>query len=198
MLDITKLAKKEGIKNTIVSNGFINEEPLKELCKYLDGVNIDLKSIKNKFYKDECKAWIDPVLDSLKLMKKKKIWVEVTNLLIPTLNDGEKEIKELSKWVKDNLGISVPLHFSAFYPCYERIDLQSTPPSKVKKAREIARDIGLKYVYSGNIMDWESNSTFCPKCKKLLIKRLGFHVVENNLDKGKCKFCKEKIEGVWS
>ena len=114
------------------------------------------------------------------------------------LNTNENEIKELSNWTKDNLGISVPLHFTAFYPCYERMDLPRTTEDEVKKARQTALDLGLKYVYAGNILDWESNSTFCPECKKLLIKRLGFHITENNLDKGKCKFCKEKIDGVWN
>lgn len=198
MLSIAKIAKKEGIKNTIVSNGFINKEPLKKLSKYLDGANIDLKSIKDSFYRKECKGWIDPILDSLKILKEKEVWLEITNLIIPTLNDKKEEIKQLSDWVKKNLGSSVPLHFNSFYPCYERMDLMSTSLDKVKEARKIALDIGLRYAYAGNILDWETNSTYCPKCGELLIKRMGFKVVENKLENGVCRFCKEKIDGVWN
>lgn len=198
MLDIAKLAKKEGIKNTIVSNGFINKEPLTKLCRYLDGANIDLKSINDSFYREECKGWIDPILDSLKTLKEKGVWLEITNLIIPTLNDKNEEIKKLSEWVKKNLGSSVPVHFTAFYPCYERMELRPTSPDKVQEARKIALDAGLKYVYAGNILDWESNSTYCPKCGELLIKRLGFKVAENKLNNGKCSFCNERIDGVWN
>jgi len=198
LLDIAKLAKKAGIKNTIVSNGFINPAPLKELCKYIDGTNIDLKSINDKFYKEVCEARVSPVLETLKILKKEKVWTEITNLIIPTLNDSEKDIKELVKWVKENLGKETVLHFTAFYPCYKLSHLSPTPIETLKKARKIALGAGLKYVYTGNLEDEDGESTFCPKCKKLLVKRRLFSIIENNLKKGKCSKCDEKIDGVWS
>jgi len=197
MLDIAKLAKKQGIKNMIVSNGFINPEPLKQLCKYIDGANIDLKSIDNNFYKKICDARVKPVLESLKILKQEEVWVEITNLLIPTLNDKEKDIERLVGWIKNNLGAEVPVHFTAFYPTYQLSNLPRTSIETLKKARKQAKKAGLKYVYTGNIPDDEGDNTFCPKCKKLLIKRRLFSVIENNLKESKCPYCNEKIDGVW-
>lgn len=197
ILEIAKLAKKEGVRNIIVSNGFINPEPLKELCRYIDGANIDLKSIKEGFYKDVCGARTQPILETLKILKQKKIWIEVTNLLIPTLNDRTNEIEELVYWIKENLGIDTPLHFSAFYPSYKLIKLPATSITILKKARNLALDAGLKYVYTGNFPDMEGSTTFCPKCKKAIIKRQGFNITENCIDKGKCQ-CGEKIAGIWN
>ncbi len=197
MLDIAKLAKKAGIKNMIVSNGFINPEPLRELCKYLDAANIDLKSIDEEFYKKVCEGRVKPVLDSLKILKKEKIWIELTNLLIPTLNDKEKDTKKLVKWVKNNLSVNVPIHFTAFYPCYKLLDLPRTSVETLKMARKLAMKEGMKHVYTGNIQDDEGDSTFCPKCKKILIKRRLFSITENNLNRGKCPSCNHKIPGFW-
>ncbi len=197
-LEISKLAKKNNIKNIIVSNGFINPIPLKELCKHIDAANIDLKSINDKFYKDICEARVEPILEALKILKKEGVWLEITNLLIPTLNNSEKEIKNLIKWIKKNLGTKVPLHFTAFYPCYELLSLPPTPAETLKKARKIALQEGLKYVYTGNVQDDEGNNTFCPKCKKMLIKRRLFSVIENNLKQNRCKYCDEKIDGVFA
>jgi pyruvate formate lyase activating enzyme len=197
MLDIAKLAKKAGIKNVIVSNGFINPAPLKELCKYIDAANIDLKGIEDSFYKNICEARVAPVLETLKILKKEKVWLEITNLIIPTLNDSEKDIKKLVDWVTENLGKENVLHFTAFYPQYQLSHLTPTSPRILEKARKIALDAGLKYVYTGNIQDNEGNNTYCPKCKKPLIKRRLFSITENNLKKGCCTYCDEKIGGVW-
>jgi len=199
MQDIAKLAKKSKIKNTAVTNGFINPEPLKKLCKLklIDGSNIDLKSIKNDFYKKICGARLNPVLESIKIMKQHGVWIEITNLLIPGLNDSESEIKKLVSWIKKNIGVNVPLHFSAFYPVYKLSNLLPMPAEKIKKARKIALDLGMKFVYTGNIYDEEGNNTYCPKCKELLIKRIGFNTIENKIKKGKCFNCKEKIPGIW-
>jgi pyruvate formate lyase activating enzyme len=196
MLDCAKIAKKKGIKNVIVSNGFINEEPLKELCEYIDGANIDLKAFNNKFYKDTCSAWLEPVLESLKILKQRKIWLEVTNLIIPTLNDDLKEIKKMCLWIKENLGTEVPLHFTAFYPCYKLLKIPGTNLEILKKARKIALNTGIKYSYVGNVFAAEENNTYCPKCGKLLIERSGFSVIKNNIKNSKCS-CKEKIPGVF-
>jgi len=196
MLDTAKLAKKKNIKNTIVSNGFINEGPLRELCKYIDAANIDLKSFDNDFYKKVCDAWLEPVLNSLKILKENNVWLEITNLIIPTLNDDLREIKKMCKWIKENLGEEVPLHFSAFYPTYKLLDKPRTSGEILMKARETALKEGIKFVYVGNVQT-EANNTYCPKCKKLLIERQGFFVTENNIKDNKCSKCGEEIAGVF-
>ncbi len=197
MLDIAKIAKKENIKNIIVSNGFINKEPLKELCKYIDGANIDLKSLSPEFYEEICHARLAPILETLKLLKQQGVWVEVTNLLIPTLNDSDEQISKLIEWVKENLGHDVPLHFTAFYPYYKLNHLPPTSIATLKKARKMALDHGFHYVYTGNIPDEEGSTTYCPRCGKPIIKRIGFEIIENNLIEGRCP-CGEEIAGMWS
>jgi len=196
MLDCAKIARKKGLKNTIVSNGFINKEPLKELCKYIDGANVDLKAFNNKFYKDICSAWLEPVLESLKILKQENVWLEVTNLIIPTLNDNLDEIKKMCIWIKENLGTNVPLHFTGFYPCYNLLDLPGASPEILKKARKIALSIGIKHSYVGNVFSAEENNTYCPKCNRLLIERSGFGIIKNNIKNNKCS-CGEKISGVF-
>lgn len=196
MLDTAKLAKKKGIKNTMVTNGFIKQEPLQELCKYINGVNCDLKSFEDSFYKKICSARLPPVLETLKTLKKNNIWFEITNLIIPTLNDDFKKIKEMCVWIKKNLGVESPMHFTAFYPCYKLSDLPPTPSSILIKARKIALDLGFNYVYIGNVYAKEGNNTYCTKCGELLIERYGFSVLTNNIQKGKCS-CGQKIAGVW-
>jgi pyruvate formate lyase activating enzyme len=197
MLDIAKLAKQQGIKNTIVSNGFINPKPLKQLCKYLDAANIDIKSMSDGFYKKTCGAKLNPVLETLKILKKQRIWIEITNLLIPGLNDKEQDIKKLVRWIRNNLGVEVPIHFTAFYPCYKLSHLPPTSIETLKKARDIALEKGIKYVYTGNLPDEHGNDTFCPKCGSVLIKRKLFSIIENNIKKGKCINCNIKIKGFW-
>ncbi|MEM4318387.1 MAG: AmmeMemoRadiSam system radical SAM enzyme [Candidatus Pacearchaeota archaeon] len=196
MYDVAKLAKKARIKNIIVSNGYIQEEPLKKLLKFLDGANIDLKSINNEFYLKVCKAKLEPVLKCLKIISKNKCWLEITNLIIPSLNDKDEEIEVLIDFVA-GLGKNIPLHFTAFFPHYKLLDKPSTPEFILLKAREKALK-KLNHVYAGNIMNVEANTTYCTKCKKSLIKRFGFDVIENNVKKGKCAFCKTKIAGVFS
>ncbi len=196
-LDIAKLAKKNKLKNIIVSNGFINEEPLKEWCKYLNGANIDLKSFDDKFYRELTTASIKPILNTLKILKENNVWLEITNLIIPKKNDNIEEIKKMSTWIKDNLGKDTPLHFSRFSPMYKMSNIQSTTEKTLLKAKETALKAGLKYVYIGNINIENSENTYCPKCKKLLIERMGFTVLQNNIKNGKCS-CGEKIPGIWS
>jgi len=196
MLDSAKLAKKKNIKNVMVSNGFINEKPLLELCKYIDAANIDLKAFDDNFYKKICEARLEPVLNTLKILYNKKIWLEVTNLLIPKLNDKEKQIKELCLWIKENLDENVPLHFSRFFPMYKANGFQITSFESLENAYVIAKDIGLKYVYVGNI---ESNyeNTYCPNCDVLLIERSSFLVNKINIKNNKCSKCNKKINGTW-
>ncbi len=196
MIECAKLAKKKGIKNVIVSNGFINQEPLKELCKYIDGANIDLKSFDNDFYKKITNSWIQPVLESLKILKKNNVWLEITMLIIPKLNDDPEKIKQMCNWIRDNLGKDVPLHFSAFYPCYKLLGYPPTKKETLLKARKITLETGLKYVYVGNVGPSDENNTHCYECNSIAIERLSFGVVKNNLKKGKCP-CGENIPGVF-
>jgi len=197
MLDICKEANKNNVRNVTVTNGFINPEPLKQLCKYLDASNIDIKSINNDFYENICEAKIAPILESIKMMHKEGIWIELTNLLIPGFNDSEKDIIKLVTWIKNNLGEEVPLHFSAFYPCNKMLNIPPTNPKTVVNARKIAMNLGLKYVYTGNMHNTEGETTYCPECNKALITRKGYEIIENNLKKGKCLYCEKSIAGVW-
>jgi len=197
MLETAKIAKKNKIKNIMVSNGFIEQKPLIELCKYLDAVNIDLKSIDNNFYQKISGAWIEPVLETLKTINQKKPWLEVTNLLIPKLNDKPQQINKLIEWIKKNLGKEVPLHFSAFFPAYKLNDMPSTDAATLMTARKTAIKQGLKYVYLGNIATTNEENTHCPKCKKRIIQRVGYNIITNEIKKGKCLHCGYKIAGVW-
>lgn len=197
MYDTFKLAKKKNIKTVSVTNGFINEKPLKDLLPYLDAANVDLKFFNDKTHREITTAWLEPILNTLKTINKSKTWLEITNLIIPTLNADLNEIKKMCEWIKENLSIEVPLHFSAFYPCYKLINLPPTSEDILIKARDIAKKVGLKYVYMGNLRTEGGETTFCPKCKKALIKRFGFFVTENNIKENKCIYCKEKINGVF-
>lgn len=196
VLDTAKLARKKGLKNIIVSNGFINQEPLKELIPYLDAANIDLKAFDNDFYKNICDAKPGPVLETIKTLHKNKVHLEITNLVIPTLNDNPKMINDMCEWIVKNIGKEVPLHFTAFYPCYKLTGIMPTQPKILINAGDIALKKGIKYVYVGNIAGMDSN-TNCPKCKKLLIQRNFYNITESNIINGKCKFCKQEINGVW-
>jgi pyruvate formate lyase activating enzyme len=196
MLESAKLAKQNNLKNVLVSNGFINEKPLKELLPYIDAANIDLKSFDNNFYKNVCSGQLKPVLDTLKSIKKAGVHLEITNLIIPNLNDNMKLIDKMCRWVHKNLGDDVPLHFSAFYPCYRLLDKEPTPIKTLLKAKKIAEKNSLNYVYLGNVSS--DSSTYCPKCKKILIEHKIYKTNQKNIINGKCKFCKEKIKGVWS
>ncbi len=157
-----------------------------------------MKVLDDAIYRKYTGAWLAPILDSLKILKQQGVWLEITNLIVPDVNDDKKLIKKLIIWVKENLGADVPLHFSAFYPAYQMLDKTPTSPNIVKEARRLAIKEGLNYVYTGNIHDEEGSITYCPSCKKALIKRAGFSVTENNISEGKCKFCEEKIPGIWN
>ena len=197
MYDTAIIAKKNGIKNTMHSCGYINEKPLRKLSKYMDAADIDLKGFTEDFYSRICSGSLKPVLNSLVVLKEEKVWLEITNLLIPTLNDDMKKIREMSRWIQKNLGADVPLHFSRFFPNYKLTNLPPTPLETLVEARKTAMDAGLRFVYIGNIRQ-EAESTFCPKCKKLLIERIGYFLKQNNISDGKCKFCSISIAGIWS
>lgn len=197
MYDTAVIAKKSGIRNTMHSCGYINEKPLRRLSRYLNAADIDLKAFTEDFYNRICGGSLKPVLHSLVVLREESIWLEVTNLVIPTLNDNMKTIGEMSRWILKNLGADVPLHFSRFFPNYKLNNLPPTPPDTLTDARKAAMDAGLKFVYIGNIRH-EGESTFCPNCKKLLIERIGYFVKQNNISNGRCRFCGTPIPGVWS
>ena len=198
MLDISKLARSKGLKNGMHTCGYINQEPLKELLKYMDAVNVDLKGFNEEFYqKMGAFASLEPVLNTLKTVKKEGVWLEITNLIIPGLNDNPKEIKKMCEWIKENLGRDTPMHFSRFMPSFKLQNLPPTPISKLEEAYKIAKDAGLDYVYIGNVPGQAGENTYCPQCKKLIVGRLGYRITENNIKDGKCKFCGYKISGIW-
>ncbi len=197
MLATAKLAHKKGLKNVVISAGYINPEPLKELCKYVDAIKIDLKAFNNSFYKRIVGGELEPVLQSLKVIKEQGIWLEIVYLVIPGENDNPEEIKDMAQWIKENLGENIPLHFSRFHPTYKLINLPPTPKETVKKLRQIAIDQGLKYVYTGNLGDWETESTYCPNSQEIAIQRQGFFIIEeDNIKNGLCPDG-EIIPGVW-
>ena len=191
------LANKEGIKNIFVTNGYMTEEALKMIQPYLDAANVDLKSFQEKFYKEICGARLQPVLENLRMMRQLGIWVEITTLVIPTLNDSDKEFEEIAQFIV-SLGPEVPWHISAFYPTYKMLSLPRTPASLLHRAREIGIRAGLQYVYCGNIPGEEGEDTFCPHCSRKVIERVGFRVAKNEVIKGECSHCHTRIDGVWN
>jgi pyruvate formate lyase activating enzyme len=197
MLETAKLARAAGIKNIMHSSGYINEEPLKALAKYLDAANVDLKGFSDDYYRDLCEGTLTPVLNTLEVLHQQGVHIEITNLILPGYNDDPALIRKMCLWIKDNLGEDTPLHFSRFFPMYKMLGLNPTPQKTLEDARQIAKDSGLKYVYIGNLAGNPAENTYCPKCKKLLIERRGYFVLQNNIQDGKCKFCGEKIAGIW-
>ncbi len=196
-LDTSIIAREKGIRNILVSAGFINEEPLRKLCKTIDAANIDLKSFKESIYLKLNAGKLQPVLNTLTILKEEGVWLEITNLVIPGWTDDMVMIQEMCTWLYKNGFEDTPLFFSRFQPLYKLTQLPATPVATLNRAREIALDTGLKYVYSGNVPGSSSENTYCPKCKKLVILRKGFSILENNLNQGSCKFCNEKVPGVW-
>ncbi len=196
-VDTAKAAHAGGLKTVVVTNGYIGDKRRAEFFGVMDAANVDLKSIRNEFYRKYCSATVEPVLETLRyLARKPEFLLEVTNLIIPTLNDSEEEITELAGWVRKNLGAETPLHFSAFRPAFELQNLPSTTPQTLFKAREIALAAGLTYVYTGNIDDPAGQTTYCPQCHQAVISRHRFQVDELNLgEDGCCGFCGQSIRG---
>ncbi len=195
-LDTARLAVTKGIKNIFVSNGYMTEECLTDIHPDLHGANIDLKSFEDKFYREQCGAKLGPVLKTLETMKKMGVWLEVTTLLIPGLNDSPKELKGLAKFLAD-LDPDIPWHISRFHPTYHLTNVSPTPPESIHRAKDIGYEEGLKYVYSGNIPGDKGEKTYCHECGELLIDRFGFSVRKNRLVSGRCPDCQADIPGVW-
>jgi pyruvate formate lyase activating enzyme len=198
LTDVARAGKKEGLRHALVSCGFMNPEPLKEMCGVLDAIKIDLKGFDEDFYRNVCQAELRPVLRSIKQIAGSGVHLEIVNLVVPTLNDSEKMMRALVDWVAGDLGPDVPIHFTRFHPDYQLLNLPPTPIATLDKARDLALSRGIHYPFVGNVPGHPGNHTYCPKCGKIVIKRNNFFVEELNLKSGKCKFCGTAIAGVWS
>lgn len=192
-LETAKLAKKKGLKNVFVTNACIQKKPLEVISPYLDAANIDLKSMNENFYRKICKADLKKVLNTIKEYYKLKIHIELTTLIIPGLNDSNKQIKKICEWVLNNLDKNVPLHFSRFYPQYLMKDKPITSIETIKNAVKTAKQLGIKYAYAGNVIDRELNNTYCHNCGEEIIDRTGSTTIVKNLKKYKCEKCKTRL-----
>jgi len=196
-LDCSRKVREAGKKNILVSAGYINRRPLEELCKVTDAATIDLKAMTDKFYREVCGATLKPVLAALETFKRCGVWLEVSNLVLPTMNDRDEDFRHLASWLKSNLGADTPLHFLRFMPHYRMRELPPTPEATLNRAREIARAEGLRYVYIGNLAQADASSTRCPQCGKTVIERTGYRLRDNLLRRGNCPGCGTSIAGVW-
>ena len=197
MYDSAVAGHEVGVQSAMISNGYIKAEPMKDLCGVLDAVKIDLKAYTERFYKELVAGELRPVLDTLVLLKKENMWFEIVYLVIPGQNDDPKELADMCKWIAAELGVDVPVHFTRFTPQYRLTNLPPTPVKTLKRSREIGLNAGLHYVYVGNVPGHEGENTYCPGCNKIMIRRVGFTIGENNLTEGKCPKCGHQIAGLW-
>ncbi len=198
LTDIARRAHDRKTACVLVSCGFMQEKPLREMCDgLLDGVKIDLKGFSPDFYRDVCQAELAPVLRSIRQVHLSGVHLEIVNLVVPSLNDSETMLKELAKWIFGELGPDVPVHFTRFHPDFRLLNLPPTPVSTLERAYEIAREVGLHFPFVGNVPGHPGNHTFCPRCGKIVIARSGFFVTDVHLRNGLCEFCDEPIAGVW-
>jgi len=195
--DSSILARQAGIKNAIVTAGYINKEPLLKFCKVIDAANVDLKSFSDDIYLRLNAGSLQPVLNTLLTLKEEGVWLEITNLVVPSWTDDMDMIKRMCDWLVSNGFKDTPLHFSRFHPSYKLTQLPPTPVNILTSAREIALKEGLEHVYIGNVPGLNAEHTVCSGCGEVVIKRRGFVIIENNIRDGKCSFCSEKIAGVW-
>jgi pyruvate formate lyase activating enzyme len=194
--DTAKLAKKEGLANVFVTNGYMRPEALEKIEPFLDACNVDLKAFQESFYKEMCGAHLQPVLDSIRLMKELNIWIEITTLVIPGRNDSERELTQIARFIKD-VDPNIPWHISRFHPDYNYTDSHPTPVESLRLARSIGIREGLRFIYIGNVFG-ESEGTACPDCQRILIPRQGFYISDNRIQKGKCPYCGAHIAGVFA
>jgi len=197
MYDTAVKGRKAGLGSVMITNGFIERKPMEELCGVLTAVKVDFKAFSEEFYQNICSGHLQPVLDTLQLVHSKGVWLELVVLVVPSLNDSDDEFKRMSRWVLKNLGPDVPIHFSRFHGMYKLKNLPPTPVSTLERARRIAMDTGLHYVYLGNVSPHPAENTYCPGCGKEIISRFGFIVAANRLVDGRCPNCGREIPGVW-
>lgn len=195
--DVSIYAKEKGMKNVVASGGFINPEPLKEWCKTIDAFSIALKGFDNKFYEKVIGCEMKPILSCIETIKSQNVWLEIVTLIVPTMNDDLKKTEEMCKWIKKTCGEKTPVHFGRFVPEYKLKDLPRTPVPTLEKCREVGLNTGLKHVYIFNVSPHEGNNTVCSGCKKEVIKRKGFDIIENSVKNGSCGFCRKKLDGIW-
>ncbi len=199
MYDCAEQGHRYQIKSVMISNGYIKAEPMKDLCRVLDAVKIDLKAFTEKFYQEMVAGHLQPVLDTLVLLKQQNMWTEIVYLMIPTLNDNPKELEQMCQWILKELGPDVPIHFTRFHPQYRLKNLPPTPIKTLETARKIALDTGLNFCYIGNVPGHEGENTYCPGCKKMVIQRLGFQIISNSITRqGRCSHCGHRIPGIWN
>ncbi len=195
-MDIADECRKLGIHPVAKTAGYITDAARPEFYKHMDAANVDLKAFTERFYKNVTLGALKPVLDTLHFIKTHtKVWLEITNLLIPGENDLDKELHEMTKWIFENLGADVPLHFTAFHPDFRMMDTPSTPAATLRRAREIAFSAGLHFIYVGNVHDQDGSSTYCPSCKKVIIERDWYELGEYHIKNGCCAFCSTAIPG---
>lgn len=198
VFETASLARNAGVKNIMKSNGYINREPLKKLCSVIDAANIDLKTFSESSYLKLTGGKLQPVLDSLKLIKDMGVWLEITNLIVPEWSDNLDDIRSMCRWLSDNGFKNTPLHFSRFYPIHKLEQLAPTPVEILNNAHMIATEEGLKYVYTGNVPGSEISDTKCPSCNTIVVARRGYRIAANTIKEGKCSKCGETIDGVWN
>lgn len=198
VLDAAEAAGREGVRSVTVSNGFIQQAPLRELCRRLSAVKVDLKSFSENYYRDVVRGELKPVLETIVTARKHARWLEIVYLVVPTLNDSEAEFRATARWMKTEVGADVPVHFTRFYPKYLLKNLPPTPVATLERAKAVVEAEGLQYVYIGNVPGHPGENTYCPKCRRLLIERAGFTIAQTHLKKGKCEGCGQAIPGVWT
>ncbi|MBI4165074.1 MAG: AmmeMemoRadiSam system radical SAM enzyme [Acidobacteria bacterium] len=198
MTDTARAAHEAGVRSVVVTGGYVSPDPLTKLCKTVDAIKVDLKAYSEKFYKEIVNGEMKHVLKAIETIQKRGTWNEIVYLLIPTLNDSAAELQALAKWVKTDLGPDVPLHFSRFHPEYLLKNLPPTPLATLERAKAIADAEGLHYVYVGNVPGHPAESTYCPKCHKLIVERAGYTIGAMHIKGGKCRYCQQAIPGVWS
>jgi pyruvate formate lyase activating enzyme len=196
--DSSQLARAQGLGSVIISNGFMNPGPMGQLLGVLDAVKIDLKSFRDSFYREVCDGELQPVLETLRLVRSRGVWLEIVVLVIPTRNDSDAEVRAMARWIVQELGPDVPLHFTRFSPTYRLENLPPTPVRTIERLRQISLEAGVHYVYLGNVPGHEGENTYCASCHRELISRDGFYVTNNVIRDGRCPQCHAAIPGVWS
>ncbi|MDI6849512.1 MAG: AmmeMemoRadiSam system radical SAM enzyme [Candidatus Saccharicenans sp.] len=198
MFDSSQLARKKGLRNVVVTAGYINPEPLADLLRVVDAVKVDLKAFNQKFYSEYVRGELQPVLQTIKQIARSGTWLEIVYLVIPTLNDNPAEIRDMCRYLKEEIGPDYPVHFSRFHPMYLVKNLPPTPVSTLERLREAALAEGLHYVYVGNVPGHPGENTYCPKCGNLIIERYGYVIRKKELSGNKCRYCGQTVAGVWS
>jgi pyruvate formate lyase activating enzyme len=197
MLATARLAREAGLRSVVISAGFINPEPLQELCGAVDAIKVDLKGYDEHFYREVCGAELGPVLEAISTIHQTDTHLEIVNLVVPTLNDSLDQLRTLSRWVAQDLSPDIPLHFTRFGPQYKLTNLPPTPIGTLEAAREIALEEGIQFAYVGNVPGHPGNHTYCPACGEAIVLRRGFAVREYHLDDGDCAYCGASIPGTW-